>query len=428
MTHRPNRPKWTCPCWSLSANQSALFEFEPEKLQKPNFEEKRSEVYFKVGLLFLTKHKVRWHTHFQKKTHNLKNLLNPPTLVRNSVRHSELTHLLGLAGLLPKTGLCQNVFFRGPMQRLIWGQCKFSIWPYFGPKSAPPKKRVGVKQKIGLFLAPISALPKHISHLPGFVPQEPLPSEAELNPPNGPLPLSTAAWPTWQQNGLTSAAPEGPPPVPGGKITKPEGARTPWQTVRCRRSEVKISGFWAKNWNFQARLKRSWISSEIDNFKRATHQTPIFVGTSRGQDWNFQARLKFSSVQARLVFFKIRALWVWKEIERWSARQGIWGQLLVGSCRARQDCRTWVFMGSCPLSLLQPLLKILWAPPLKLPNTIVTEIVTKLISWEFSPVMFLSKITELIVGEFSSGNSLQDFVHGISPRVSWDRWTARCFR
>ena len=24
-------------------------------------------------------------------------------------------------------------------------------------------------------------------------------------------------------------------------------------------------------------------------------------------------------------------------------------------------------------------------------------------------------------------NSLQDFVHGISVRVSWDRWTARCF-
>ena len=39
----------------------------------------------------------------------------------------------------------------------------------------------------------------------------------------------------------------------------------------------------------------------------------------------------------------------------------------------------------------------------------------------FFPVMFLSKITELIVGECSSGNSLQDFVHGISVRASWDR-------
>ena len=39
-----------------------------------------------------------------------------------------------------------------------------------------------------------------------------------------------------------------------------------------------------------------------------------------------------------------------------------------------------------------------------LTHAIVTEIITKLIRWEFSPVMFLSKITELIVGEFSSGN------------------------
>ena len=53
-------------------------------------------------------------------------------------------------------------------------------------------------------------------------------------------------------------------------------------------------------------------------------------------------------------------------------------------------------------------------------HTIVTEIITKLIRWEFSSVMFRSKITELTVGEFSSGNSLQDFVHGISSRVSWD--------
>ena len=47
--------------------------------------------------------------------------------------------------------------------------------------------------------------------------------------------------------------------------------------------------------NFQARLKWMTFSSEIENFKRATHQTPIFVGNSRGQDWKFQARLKFSS-------------------------------------------------------------------------------------------------------------------------------------
>ena len=50
--------------------------------------------------------------------------------------------------------------------------------------------------------------------------------------------------------------------------------------------------------------------------------------------------------------------------------------------------------------------------------TIVTKIITKLIRWEFSPVMFLSKITELIIGEFLSGSSLQDFVHEISVRGS----------
>ena len=46
------------------------------------------------------------------------------------------------------------------------------------------------------------------------------------------------------------------------------------------------------------RLKKFKIlkfSSEIENFKRATHQTPIFVGNSEGRDWNFQSRLKFSS-------------------------------------------------------------------------------------------------------------------------------------
>ena len=50
-----------------------------------------------------------------------------------------------------------------------------------------------------------------------------------------------------------------------------------------------------RDWNFQARLKRMTFSSEIENFKRATHQTPIFVGNSEGRDWKIQARLKFSS-------------------------------------------------------------------------------------------------------------------------------------
>ena len=47
--------------------------------------------------------------------------------------------------------------------------------------------------------------------------------------------------------------------------------------------------------------------------------------------------------------------------------------------------------------------------------------IAKLICWEFSPEMFWSKIADLIIGEFSSGGSLQDFVHGILVRVSSDR-------
>ena len=78
-------------------------------------------------------------------------------------------------------------------------------------------------------------------------------------------------------------------------------------------------------WHFQARLKISsepptkplflWgiLKVKIENFKR---------------DWSFQARLKissanlkFSSVQARLIFFKIRALWVVTRIAATSKSQ-----------------------------------------------------------------------------------------------------------
>ena len=58
-----------------------------------------------------------------------------------------------------------------------------------------------------------------------------------------------------------------------------------------------------------------------------------------------------------------------------------------------------------------------WNPPPSV--TIVTEIITKLIRWEFSPAMFRSKITELIIGEFSSGSSLQDSVQGIRSECHW---------
>ena len=48
-----------------------------------------------------------------------------------------------------------------------------------------------------------------------------------------------------------------------------------------------------RDWNFQARLKRMTLSSEIEHFKRATHQTPIFVGIIKvkiehfKRDWSF---------------------------------------------------------------------------------------------------------------------------------------------
>ena len=40
--------------------------------------------------------------------------------------------------------------------------------------------------------------------------------------------------------------------------------------------------------------------------------------------------------------------------------------------------------------------------------TLVTDIISKLICWEFSPVLFRSKFSKFINGEFSSGGSLQD--------------------
>ena len=45
---------------------------------------------------------------------------------------------------------------------------------------------------------------------------------------------------------------------------------------------LKNFRIWARDWNFQARLKRLKFSTEIESFQQATHQTPIFVG-------NFQA-------------------------------------------------------------------------------------------------------------------------------------------
>ena len=52
------------------------------------------------------------------------------------------------------------------------------------------------------------------------------------------------------------------------------------------------------------------FSSEIDNFKSATHHTPFcLAGNSEGQNLNFQTRLKFQArlkFKARLTFFNLK--------------------------------------------------------------------------------------------------------------------------
>ena len=67
-------------------------------------------------------------------------------------------------------------------------------------------------------------------------------------------------------------------------------------------SEIETSDIFKRDWIFQA-SHPGILQVKIEQFKR---------------DWSFQARLKisseslkFSSVQARLFFFKIRAFWVW---------------------------------------------------------------------------------------------------------------------
>ena len=62
---------------------------------------------------------------------------------------------------------------------------------------------------------------------------------------------------------------------------------TAWQSPRTLRVP-KIE-------KIQDRRPGLKFSSEIENIKRATQQTPIFVGNSEGQDWKFQSRLNISS-------------------------------------------------------------------------------------------------------------------------------------
>ena len=89
-----------------------------------------------------------------------------------------------------------------------------------------------------------------------------------------PLPLERGVCETKSKNGRSR------PRKPFiSRISVLRGGLRPYALRAQRLKNVKILKF----------------SSEISNFKRATHQTPIFCGNSEGQDWNFQARLKISS-------------------------------------------------------------------------------------------------------------------------------------
>ena len=87
------------------------------------------------------------------------------------------------------------------------------------------------------------------------------------------------------------------------------------------KSQLKSLAIWASKSSLRAQRLKNFkilkISSEIENFKRAAHQTPIFCG----EFW--RSGLKFSSeieifkrdwkVQSRLNFFNLWALRVWRE-------------------------------------------------------------------------------------------------------------------
>ena len=95
-----------------------------------------------------------------------------------------------------------------------------------------------------------------------------------------------------------------------------------------------------RDWKFQARLKRMTFSSEIENFKRATHQTPYFCGEfSRSRlnmsseievfkrDWKFQAKTWNFQAFKRDCFFSRFALgklffWTIFPLGSWLMSQG----------------------------------------------------------------------------------------------------------
>ena len=106
---------------------------------------------------------------------------------------------------------------------------------------------------------------------------------------------------------------------------------------------------------------------EIEDFKRATHQTRMFVGNSRGQYWNFQARLKFSS---EIEYFKRKL----KIFERSSEIDFFLDSGPLGSLRTReaQFSEDWQLACSCQrgaafslpsLPLSWPSRHLSWAAP-----------------------------------------------------------------
>ena len=103
---------------------------------------------------------------------------------------------------------------------------------------------------------------------------------------------------------------EPPPPFSGPWTRRPTSANRFARIMPSKYSKLTLRA---------QRLKKFKIlkfSSEVDNFKRAAHQTPIFVGNSEGRDWKIQARLKFSSARLKIsiengFFFNLWALGEW---------------------------------------------------------------------------------------------------------------------
>ena len=98
------------------------------------------------------------------------------------------------------------------------------------------------------------------------------------------------------------------------------------------------------------RLKKFKIlnfSSEIENFKRATHQTPIYCGKfwksgieNFNRDWKFQARLKISSKIDFFNLWALRAFSVPEPQSPWKERKS--AEREQGNLQARKSRKSWI--------------------------------------------------------------------------------------